>query len=424
MSRCLLVMTFFTLFINQIASFASTQQNTLVPLKETSVTSPEQDTLIPLTEPSLIPAEQDTLMLTEPSLIPAEQYTMAPLTEPTLHSDHMLRGERLFYGLVYFGEKSVNCAGCHNTRLIDTLNWNPDALEISLAYLDKSTDDLGEVLLNPRGKKLAEVHANITLSEGDLVMLKAYMDKIAQTGIERSKPVINKLLLFIFFSGLILLSLADLILLKMVKAKWIHLIVILFSFYWVSGTLVKEAKAIGRSLNYEPDQPIKFSHQIHAHDNQTACLYCHSTAEYAHSAGIPSVNQCMNCHVIVREGTYSGRFEINKIVEAYEKAIPVRWIRVHNLPHHVFFSHAQHVGAAGLDCAECHGDVEQMHRLRQVHDLSMGWCLDCHRTTEVDIFNNEYYSLYNKLREDVRSGRIDMVTARETGGTECMKCHY
>ena len=342
----------------------------------------------------------------------------------TMHADHLIRGERLFYGLVYFGDRAVNCAGCHNTRLIDTLNWNPDAYEISLSYREKNIDEFTSVLLNPLGKKLAEAHEGIDLTGNDLIMLKAYMDHFAEKGMEKSKPVVNKLILFLLFSGLVFLSLVDLIVLKKVRMKWIHLIVILFSLYKVTDTIVREAVAIGRSQYYEPDQPVKFSHNVHAHDNQTECLYCHTTAEYAHSAGIPSVNLCMNCHVIVRDGTKSGRFEINKLVDAFENRMPVRWIRVYNLPHHVFFSHTQHVGVAGLDCSECHGEVKQMHRINQVYDLSMGWCLKCHRTAGVDIFNNEFYSVYMDLKEDVLAGKVNMVTARETGGTECMKCHY
>jgi hypothetical protein len=341
-----------------------------------------------------------------------------------LQANHMIRGERLFYGLVYMADRSVNCAGCHNTKVIDTLNWNPDALEISRAYLEKTSEELAAVLLKPTGKKMAEAHANIDLSSEDVIMMKAFMDHFAKIGLQEKKPVINRLLLFISAILLIFLSLADLLVLKKLSTKWVHLLVILASLFWIIYTLVIEAIAIGRSEFYEPDQPIKFSHVVHAKENQTECLYCHSTAEYGHVAGIPYVNQCMNCHIIVREGTHSGRSEINKILAAAENGVPMRWVQVHNLPDHVSFSHAQHVGAAKLDCVECHGEVENMHRVRQVYDLSMGWCLDCHRTKEVDIMNNEFYSNYMQLREDVLSGKIKYATALETGGTKCMKCHY
>jgi hypothetical protein len=341
-----------------------------------------------------------------------------------LHADHIIRGERLFYGLVYFGERAVNCAGCHNMVPSDTLNWNPSGVEIAQLYKDKGIEELSAVLLKPRGKKMAEVHANINITAQDVIMLKAFMDHAAETGMKESKPVINRLLLFVFLIIVVIFTIADLVFFRKIRWKWVHMVLLLLSLMKISDMVVEEAIAIGRSEFYEPDQPVKFSHIVHAHDNQTECLYCHSTAEYGHSAGIPYVDQCMNCHIIVREGTNSGQFEINKVVAASENNVPIRWVRVYSLPDHVFFSHAQHVGAASLDCSECHGEVESMHKIKQVYDLSMGWCINCHRTTEVNILDNDYYSNYMRLREEVESGRIDMVTASSTGGTDCMKCHY
>jgi len=200
--------------------------------------------------------------------------------------------------------------------------------------------------------------------------------------------------------------------------------VLLVTALLITRFTVEEALAIGRSKNYEPDQPIKFSHAVHAGQNQIDCLYCHSSAEYGKSAGIPSVNVCLNCHMIVREGNRSGRFEINKIFAALEKKQPVEWIRVYNLPDHAFFSHAQHVGAGKLDCMTCHGDVKQMDRVIQVPDLSMGWCVNCHRDTKVQFHDNQFYTSYNDMREQIQRGEIDSVTVAMVGGTDCMKCHY
>ena len=132
----------------------------------------------------------------------------------------------------------------------------------------------------------------------------------------------------------------------------------------------------------------------------------------------------MNCHVLVREGTHSGRFEIAKIIDAVEGGTPIEWTRVHNLPEHVFFSHAVHVGSGKLDCMQCHGPVEQMDIMRQHSDLSMGWCVNCHRDTEVDFAHNSYYETYIKLHEDLRAGRIERVTADDLGANDCMRCHY
>ncbi len=108
-----------------------------------------------------------------------------------------------------------------------------------------------------------------------------------------------------------------------------------------------------------------------------------------------------------------------------EEGHPVEWVRVHRLPDYVFFSHAQHVGAGKLDCTECHGVVEEMDVLQQFSDLSMGWCIDCHRTRKVDFLDNDYYpETFREYHEKIASGLIDSVTVEQIGGTDCMKCHY
>jgi len=133
----------------------------------------------------------------------------------------------------------------------------------------------------------------------------------------------------------------------------------------------------------------------------------------------------MNCHELVREGTNSGRFEINKIITNWEKEQSTHWIRIHKLPDHVFFSHAQHAGVGKLDCSECHGKVEESHLLRQYSDLSMGWCLDCHRTRKVNFLGNEYYEkTFKEFHEKFKKNTLDSLTVAELGGVNCMKCHY
>lgn len=353
-------------------------------------------------------------------------------TDQHKDSDHgisaeaVVRGERLFYGLVYMGEKSVNCAACHNVRFnnSDTLNWNPDAYEISLKYQQLSPEELELALLKPSGAKLSEVHGNIDLSPEDIVMIKAYMDTIAGKGLIQPKPVVSKLLIFIFLILLILFSITDLLITRKLTPKWIHLVIILGSGFFITKTLVIDSIAIGRSEGYSPDQPLKFSHTIHAGQNKTDCLYCHPSAEYSKSAGIPGTNVCMNCHLIVRSGTHSGAWEVNKVIAAYENNVPIEWIRIHNNPDHVFFSHAQHVSIGKLDCQECHGEVESMDRVTQVSDLSMGWCISCHRESKVDFHSNEFYANYEKLADQVRKGEMNAVTVEAVGGIECMKCHY
>ncbi|MDG2053065.1 MAG: cytochrome c3 family protein, partial [Flavobacteriaceae bacterium] len=101
---------------------------------------------------------------------------------------------------------------------------------------------------------------------------------------------------------------------------------------------------------------------------------------------------------------------------------PVKWVRIHNLPDFVYFNHSQHVTVAGIDCQKCHGPVEEMEIMYQYSSLTMGWCIDCHRETNVDLENNEYYE---KIHEELsKKYNVDKLTIAELGGLECGKCHY
>ncbi len=342
----------------------------------------------------------------------------------TLSAEELIRGERLFYGLISVNDQRVNCASCHNTTVADTMNWNPDALAISMKYLNRSAMDLSKILLTPTGKRMAQVHKDFQFTPADIMMIKAYMDKLTEIGLKKNKPVVTNLLLFIVGSILFLLSFIDLIFTKRLKKRWINYLVLTGSAIIVTRILVIDAIALGRSKNYSPLQPVKFSHAIHAGQNQIDCIYCHSYAPYSKVAGIPPENVCMNCHLMVRNGTRSGAFEIAKVINAYDNKEPIAWIKVHNLPDYVFFSHAQHVGAGGVKCQECHGKVEDMDIITQVSDLSMGWCIDCHRIKKLDVRSNTYYTEYRDLAERLRKGEVDSVTVGMLGGTECMKCHY
>jgi hypothetical protein len=339
-------------------------------------------------------------------------------------TEDIVRGRRLFYGLVYLEDKSINCVGCHNLKISDTINWNPNAVEISKKYFEKSTKDLSKVLLTPRGVKLEQVHKGFQLVPEDMILIKAYMDTIAGDDLKNNKPDITNLLLFIIASVLFLISATDLIITRRFTRKWIHLIVITVTGTFIAYQLVLSSIMLGRSQFYSPDQPVKFSHAVHAGQNKIDCIYCHSYAPYSKTAGIPSENVCMNCHLLVRNGTRTGAFEIAKVVSAFNTGTPIEWVKVHNLPDHVFFSHAQHVTAGRISCQKCHGNVKSMNRIEQVSDLSMGWCINCHRTTKVNFQGNKFYSQYSILAERLRNGTIDSVTVSMIGGTECMKCHY
>lgn len=224
-------------------------------------------------------------------------------------------------------------------------------------------------------------------------------------------------------------------------------------FFVVGGFYVtKGAIGFGRQKGYQPVQPIYYSHKVHAGLNQISCLYCHGSAWDSKHAAIPSVNICMNCHKAIKEykgpalhdeggQEINGSYEIQKLykyagfdpnnADAWDatKAKPVEWVKIHNLPDHVYFNHSQHIRAGKVQCQTCHGEITAMDEVKQVSELSMGWCVNCHRETKVD-FNyssgkgNQFYSIYEKFHNDIKNGKMDSVTVADIGGIECQKCHY
>jgi len=231
------------------------------------------------------------------------------------------------------------------------------------------------------------------------------------------------------------------------KNTFLHVLFVIFAAlmgaYIVFGTLFK----VGVDEGYQPVQPIVFSHKIHAGDNKIDCQYCHSSAKHSKHSGIPSVNVCMNCHknisevaentvVELEDGVVLGKQELDKEIAKVYKAAgwdaenleytgetqPIKWVRIHNLPDFVYFNHSQHVTVQGVKCQKCHGPVEEMEELYQHAPLTMGWCIDCHRETKVDLKGNEYYA---KIHEQLaKKYGVEKVTAAQLGGLECGKCHY
>lgn len=142
--------------------------------------------------------------------------------------------------------------------------------------------------------------------------------------------------------------------------------------------LVSTNKVVfGYNQSYQPDQPIPFSHELHAGQNKIDCQYCHTTAEVSRHASVPSLNICMNCHIQVRTDSPW----IKQLTDAYNSGKSVEWQKVHLLPDHVKFNHSPHI-LAGKQCQECHGPVETMPVVYQYSSLSMGWCVNCHRQPE------------------------------------------
>jgi len=213
---------------------------------------------------------------------------------------------------------------------------------------------------------------------------------------------------------------------------------LLASGYFVYGYLMQ----VGVDQGYEPVQPIHYSHRIHAGDNGIDCKYCHSSARVSKHSGIPSLNICMNCHKAIAnvapETLAEGKAEygvdydaeIQKLYDAVGwngtgytgESKPVKWIRIHNLPDFAYFNHSQHVSVAGIECQTCHGPVEEMEIMYQHSPLTMGWCINCHRETNVKVKDNGYYT---KIHEELsKKYGVDQLTAAQMGGLECGKCHY
>jgi mono/diheme cytochrome c family protein len=209
---------------------------------------------------------------------------------------------------------------------------------------------------------------------------------------------------------------------------------------------------LGRMQGYQPEQPIFFSHRVHAGLNQISCLLCHGNAWESKQASVPSLNFCMNCHAAIT--VYKGERlqrenqtrvdpneEIQKLFSytGYDpskgkytrQGRPIEWIKIHNLPDHVFFSHAQHVHVGKVQCQTCHGPVQEMDEVRQFAPLSMGWCINCHRSTAVNFPDsvagrqgNKFYNIYPRFTNELKNHDKDSVTVQDIGGTECQKCHY
>jgi mono/diheme cytochrome c family protein len=183
---------------------------------------------------------------------------------------------------------------------------------------------------------------------------------------------------------------------------------------------------------YHPDQPIAFSHKVHAGDNAIQCIYCHSGAEKGKVAGVPTLNVCMNCHKGIQGSNPDYQKEIAKIYYAVgwdaskgaytNPTHPIEWTRVHNLPDFAYFNHSQHVVVGKIACQTCHGDCATYTTNQQFAPLTMGWCVDCHRKTPVQMEGNGYYA---KLHEALKAKYPEKeVTEADMGGLECAKCHY
>lgn len=275
---------------------------------------------------------------------------------------------------------------------------------------------------------------------------------------------------------------------------------LIFALILVGGyTTVNNAIGLGRQQDYAPTQPVNFSHKIHAGENGIDCQYCHDGARRSKHSVIPASNTCINCHANIQKGSKDGTKELIKVYAAsgfnpltnsylpedmaeadranvYKKWLrktydkewkenetvvnrmideqlasvagtynkPIEWVRIHNLPDHVYFNHSQHVTVGKVKCETCHGEVSEMDVVKQHSPLSMGWCVNCHRQTEIQFRDglnegkkspyagednkaNAYYTdyqYYEQYHSELKDGKRKGVTVEEIGGLECQKCHY
>ncbi len=307
-------------------------------------------------------------------------------------------------------EKSVALFEAYNKIPMPPNDLSDDQVRVLLKYIEdyQQTDLADETTAT-------HIASNVQAEDSHAIKKSARSEK------DRTRNYLSLVLIAI---AIIVMVVLDIFFTHMIKWRVLQIGIILLCVFFIGGIVVMEAQGLGRSQFYSPDQPIAFSHKVHAGQNKIDCRYCHTSVEQSKHAGIPSVQLCMNCHNVVKKGTITGTKEIEKIYEAYNKGKAIEWIKVHNVPDHVYFNHAQHVNVGKLDCNECHGPVETMDRIVQVEDLSMGWCIECHRTKEVPFTSNKFYESYKELHEEINAGKRSKVTVSDIGGNDCQKCHY
>jgi hypothetical protein len=171
---------------------------------------------------------------------------------------------------------------------------------------------------------------------------------------------------------------------------------------------------------YMPVQPVPYSHKLHAGNLGVDCRHCHFTVENSAYAAIPPTEVCMNCHSRVRPQSLL----LARIRESYATGQPVEWVKVHRLADYVYFNHQAHV-KAGVSCVSCHGRVDQMIEVGQVHELTMAWCLACHRDPAPNVRPDRLVTQldWKPDRDPAEIGREIVQARRITPPTNCSGCH-
>lgn len=353
---------------------------------------------------------------------------------------------------------NANCAACHklDKKLVGPalgkisdrreLQWLKAWIKDNNALRASGDADAIAIYEEYNG---AAMNAFPQLSDADIVNIVSYLDAdpvkkqgvaaVVTTPDEVSDLGSSNLVTYTVF--LVLIGLIFLVYFKSNNGflKIIATIILLLNIAYFGFTALL---SIGVDQGYQPVQPIAFSHRIHAGDNKIDCQYCHSAAKNSKSSGIPSVNICMNCHKNIAEvseetatAEHSKAFYDGEIQKLYKAAgwdsenliytgetEPIVWTRIHNLPDFAYYNHSQHVTVGGIKCQKCHGPVQEMEELYQFSPLTMGWCIDCHKETEVKMEGNGYYK---NIHDDLsKKFGVEKVTVAQMGGKECGKCHY
>jgi len=198
--------------------------------------------------------------------------------------------------------------------------------------------------------------------------------------------------------------------------KWINRLVLGAPVYLVALVaygVTPQALRIG----YQPDQPVPYSHALHAGELGMDCRYCHSTVERANKAAVPVAGICMNCHSQVKKDSDV----LLPIREAFAESKPVAWTRVHDLPDYVYFNHEAHVNAS-VGCESCHGRIDQMVKVYQAKPLTMEWCLGCHRDPEPNLRSSENLTKMGYQASDAERAKV-LKDNQVRPPTNCSTCH-
>jgi len=315
-----------------------------------------------------------------------------PKVGPDLKGVTERRKEDWLLNFIKSPQKAINAGDPVAKELVDTFKivmpdqaYSDDEIKALLAYIKDVGE--GKVAAATEAKPVPQPHGlNPPLSHFYFYVLAILVVTLLGVGLLLDRLYDKKPYLKIFEA-------------KKLIGLGLALVVIIIG----GGKLVRGAMQLGYGQNYQPTQPIAFSHQIHAGINKVDCLYCHYAAEKSRHAGIPAVSVCMNCHSHVKKDAP----EVQKIEQAMQSNKPLKWVKIHNLPDFVYFNHAQHVVVGKIECQTCHGEVQKMDKVFQWAPLSMGWCIDCHRREQVKV-----------------PGPFQGRTVQEAGGLDCNKCHY